>query len=186
MSVLKSNVKSVDRASVVKDGIDKIAELHVVEEKLEPPLVVPSVRDDPAERFIIVHSKDVEEENIALLKEYGKVILFDPLVYMNIPILSLEFDYLLLDIRRREDRYYFQQMEEYLIRYNIISYCYSIEKFEDIHEEIHSVNIMVKFPPKQAFKHDFDRLLLQKKISKPKPALSCFKSALRMFKGDWK
>ena len=37
--------------------------------------------------------------------------MFDPLVYTNINISSLQFDYLLLDLRRKEDRIYFQQID---------------------------------------------------------------------------
>lgn len=150
----------------------------------EEALVVPH---RPVEhQFIIVHSKDIEDTDLALLKEYGKVIVFDPLVYVNIPIQQLTFEYLLLDLRRREDRYYLQQIDDTQDQFYIVSICYAFEKFDDIHEEIGVENIMSKLPPKQAFKADFNRLLLQKKISKPRPALSCFKSLLRLVKGDWK
>ncbi len=161
--------------------------MNVIEEKSEPPLVVPSVKKDLVEKFIIVFTKDIEEDELNLLREYGKIIMFDPLVYTNINISSLQFDYLLLDLRRKEDRIYFQQIDvDLLDAYNVVSYCYSFEKFDEIHDEVGVVNIMTKFPPRQAFKVDFDRLMVQKKISKPKPALSCFKSLLRMVKGDWK
>jgi len=162
-------------------------ELKVIEEKSEPPLVVPSVKKDLVEKFIIVYTKDIEEDELSLLKEYGKIIMFDPLVYTNINITSLQFDYFLLDLRRKEDRIYYQQIDSDLLElYNVVSYCYSFEKFDEIHEEVGVVNIMTKFPPRQAFKVDFDRLMVQKKISKPKAALSCFKSLLRMVKGDWR
>ena len=162
-------------------------QLNVVEKKVDAPLVVPAGKPDPAEKFIIVHSRDIEETDTELLREYGKVIMFDPLVYLNVPIQNLEFDYILLDLRRKEDRHYLQQIDSVVLEnFNIVSICYSFEKSEEYHEEIGVENIMTKLPAKQAFKADFDRLLLQKKISKPRPAMSLFKSFLRLVKGDWK
>lgn len=161
--------------------------VNVIEKKVEAPLIVPAGKDDPADKFIIVHSKDIEENDLDLLREYGRVIMFDPLVYLNVPIQNLDFDYILLDLRRKEDRHYLQQIDPAVLeKFNIVSVCYSFEKLEEFHEEIGAENIMTKFPAKQAFKADFDRLLLQKKISKPRPAMSLFKSLLRLVKGDWK
>jgi hypothetical protein len=138
-------------------------------------------------RFIIAHSVGISETEIALLREYGKVIVFDPSVYLNIPIDKLEFDYILLDLQRKEDRRYFQNIEpDVLSQSHVVSYCYTFEKDEEFHEDLGSINIITKFPDRQAFKADFDRLLLQKKIAKPRAALSCFKSCLRLVKGDWK
>ena len=159
--------------------------IHPLRKEPMDPLIVPFKREEY--KFIIIHSKDVSDTDISLLKEYGKVIIFDPMVYMNIPIQNLIFDYILLDLRRKEDRYYLQQIDESLYeQLHIVSLCYTFEKFDDIHEEIGVKNIISKMPPKQAFKADFDRLLLQKKLGKPRPVLSLFKSFLRLVKGDWK
>ena len=158
-----------------------------------PPLVVQPSHEalivQPAKHnhIIIMITKDLEKEEIDLLKEYGRVILFDPRVYVNIPIHTLEFNYLIMDLRRREDRYYFQQIDESLLeKYKIVSICHSFEKYDDYHEEVGVENILTKLPDKQAFKADFDRLLLQPKISKPRVVLSCIKSLVRLVKGDWK
>lgn len=162
-----------------------------IEIPVQPSLVVPNNDIELVvhhiNRFIIAHSTHVSDEEIALLREYGKVLVFDPSVYLNIPIHKLEFDYILLDLRRKEDRRYFQNIEhDALTQFHVVSYCYSFEKDEDFHEDLGSINIITKFPDRQAFKADFDRLLLQKKIAKPRAALSCFKSCLRLVKGDWK
>jgi hypothetical protein len=157
------------------------------DEKEVPHLVVPSVAANHTDPFIILHSKTISEEDINLLKEYGKVIIFEPKVYVNVNIRSLEFDYLILDLIRREDRIYYSQIDpQFLDKCNIVTICHSFEKDEEYLDEIDGDNTLTKLPEKQAFKVDFDRLLLLKKVSKPRPALSCFKSCLRMVKGDWK
>lgn len=152
------------------------------------PLIVPAGdKPNPAKQFILVISKDMKDSELALLKEYGRVLVFSYDVYHNVPIQNLDFDYFILDIRCNEDRHYFQQIDTNIVGdVNIISYCYSIEKTEDYHQELGVDNIITKLPPKQAFKIDFDRLLLQKKISRPFVFFSCIKSFFRVVKGDWK
>lgn len=171
-------------------------QLDEKDEKVPPPLVVPDVIEMPSryqvplasgDKFLILQSKDIDEEEVALIKEYGRVIVFDPMTYMNVPIHTLAFDYMILDLRRKEDRIFFQQIDSSILdRYHVVSYCYSFQKDDEVHENLDVRNIMTKFPPRQAFKVDFDRLLRQKKITKPNSALSCFKSLLRVVKGDWR
>ena len=55
-----------------------------IEEIIHPPLVVPAIK--PKEKFIIAISKNIEDDSLLLLKEYGKVIQFDNTIYNNIPI----------------------------------------------------------------------------------------------------
>jgi hypothetical protein len=156
--------------------------LHELDLK-EDALVVHPV----AKKFIICVTKDLEQEDIDLLKEYGRVIVFDAKVYLNVNVNLLVFDYLIMDLRNREDRHYFQQIDlSVLETFNVISICHSFEKFDEYHEEVGSNNILTKLPDKQAFKVDFDKLLLQKKITKPRVVLSCIKSLLRLVQGDWK
>lgn len=144
-------------------------------------LVVP---DNQA--FIIVLSRDISDEELHLLREYGKVVTFDHLVYTNIPIKSIDFDYLLIDLRKSEHRRYLQQIPVLLLEtYNMISLCHSIQKHEDYHQELGVDNVLSKLPPRQAFKPDFDMLLLQRKISKPNAGVSCIKSVFRLFNGQW-
>lgn len=161
-------------------------EMNTLDQKVGDPLIVPAGNyEDPADRFILVTTKDLEKEEIDLLKEYGRVILFDSKVYMNISIQRLTFDYFVLDIRKSDDRHYLMQIDkQYMDMYNVISFCHFFQKEDAFHEEVGVDNILTKLPIKQAFKNDFDRLLLQKRITKPQAALSCFKSVLRLFQGD--
>lgn len=140
----------------------------------------------PDEAFLIAISRDLSDEEMALLKEYGKVVVFQPKVYNNIPIESIDFDYLILDIRQSDDRHYLQRVNvQTLEKYNFVSVCHSIQKSEEFHEEMGVDNVLTKLPPKQAFKADFDRMMLQKKISKPNAGISCIKSVFRLFNGQW-
>jgi hypothetical protein len=144
-------------------------------------LVVPE-----AQAFIIVISRDLSEEESTLLRHYGKVVEFDFKVYTNIPLQSIQFDYFILDLRRSEDRHFLQQIPvNVLEQYNLISVCHSIQKGELYHEEIGVDNVLSKLPPQQAFKQEFDRMLMQKKISKPNAGTSCIKSVFRLFNGQW-
>lgn len=155
---------------------------QIIEQK--PPLIVPAGNKvNLSEQIIFVLTKDMTEEQLSLLREYGRVIVFEHKVYVNVPIVSLEFDYLIMDMRIKEDRDYFQQIDPNVIAsMNIISFCHSFEKEDEIHDEIGSDNVITKLPEKQAFKSDFDRLLLLKKISKPRPVVSCVKGCFRIFK----
>ena len=155
-----------------------------LEQKIITPLIVPAI---PNNQFLILHSKDMVQSDIDLLKDYGRVISYDHLIYNNIAINILDFDYMLLDLRCREDRHYYQKIEEsFLEKCHVVSLCHSVEKFEDFHQEIGAANILTKLPDRQAFKTEFDRLLLLKKISKPSLFMSCFKSSIRLVRGDWK
>ena len=148
---------------------------------LPSALVVPE-----AQSFIIVISRDLSEEELDLLVHYGKVVEFDFKVYTNVPLQSIQFEYFILDVRRSEDRHYFQQIGvDILEKYNLISVCHSIQKNEEYHEELGVDNVLTKLPNRQAFKHDFDRMLMQKKISKPNVGASCIKSVFRLFNGQW-
>jgi hypothetical protein len=136
--------------------------------------------------FIIVLSRDLSDDEMELLKEYGRVVKFDHRVYTNIIIKAIDFDYFLLDLRNSEDRQYLQQIPvNVLEEYNLVSICHSVQKGEDYHQEIGVDNVLTKLPPKQAFKAEFDRMMLQKKISKPNAGVSCIKSVFRLFNGQW-
>jgi hypothetical protein len=156
-----------------------------IEEIIHPPLIVPAVKQK--ERFIIAISKNLEEESLELLKEYGKVIQFENNIYNNIPIQTLDFDYFIIDLRRREDRHYLQQIDPiFLETIHVISICHFFEKEDEYHSDIGAENILSKLPDRQAFKDDFNRLLLLKKIKKPNALFSCVKGLFRVAKGDWK
>ena len=154
------------------------------EEKHPVELVVLPIQ--PVEKkFIFVITKNIDDEQLELLKEYGKVIIFDNNIYNNINVSSIDFEFLILDIREKGDREYLQKIEN-MDSFYLISICHSFERFEEYHAEMRVNNILTKLPAKQAYKSEFIKLLLQKKISKPSVALSCYKSFIRLVKGNWK
>ena len=61
----------------------------------ENELVVENIT---VEHIIITCSKDISINEINLLKEYGKVIIFDSKVFQNVPINTLEYDYFILEL----------------------------------------------------------------------------------------
>jgi hypothetical protein len=84
---------------------------QIIEQKPGPLIVPAGNKVNPSEQIIFVLTKDMTEEQLSLLREYGRVIVFEHKVYVNVPIVSLEFDYLIMDMRIKEDRDYFQQID---------------------------------------------------------------------------
>lgn len=125
-------------------------------------------------QFIVVFEKKHTPEHEALLTHYGKVLAYDS-SFINIPLNQHNFDYLLIDINDKQHRNLL--MKEDLNNYNVVVVCSIWSEEEDFISDINAINILHSLPPKQAFKADFDRLLLSKKIRKP----NCAKTILRIF-----
>jgi hypothetical protein len=113
--------------------------------------------------FILCLYKSLSDESLSLLRQYGKVILFSQ-IYINISIHKLLFDYLIIDFRDEEARYYYQRfIKRYMDHYNIILYRYSFENNNGI--EFH--NELSTFPNRQVSKEEFDTILLETPIPAP-------------------
>ena len=126
-------------------------------------------------QFIIVFESKHKPEDVALLSSFAKVLEWDS-SYINIPLKSHQFDYLLVDISDKQHRNLL--MKEDLSNYNVVVICNFFSDDDDFVEDCHCQNVLHSLPPKQAFKADFDKLLLSKKIRKP----SCAKTVLRVVK----
>jgi hypothetical protein len=61
--------------------------------------------------------------------------------------------------------------------FHIIAIVHKWEEMDDFIDDSNCENCLSSLPSKQAFKKDFDRLLLEKKIREP----SCAKSMIRIF-----
>jgi|GEM_PF-4999391 len=126
--------------------------------------------------FILVfESNHNKPENVSLLSSYGKVIEWHS-SFVNIPLSQQIFDYLLIDISDKIHRQLL--MKEDLTKYNIVVVCEWYQDDDDFVEDVKSQNVLHNLPARQAFKSDFDKLLLSKKIRKP----SCAKTVLRVLK----
>lgn len=131
-----------------------------------------TIHDNDIRPFLIIHSRDIELEEIELLKSYGSVFKWDP-SFVNIPLSAHHFDYCLLDIHHKDVRMLLMKTD--LSPYHIVIVSRIWESEDDFHEDIQAENVIHSFPPRQAFAGEFNRLLLIPKIRKP----SCAKAILR-------
>tara|TARA_R110002126_G_scaffold103952_2_gene237199 strand:- start:3945 stop:4181 length:237 start_codon:yes stop_codon:yes gene_type:complete len=58
-------------------------------------------------------------------------------------------------------------MKEDLSLYHVIAVVGLLDRHDDTHSDVKAANLIHTFPLQQAFKNDFDRLLLSAKIRKP-------------------
>lgn len=136
--------------------------------------------DDPVNNkpFLLACSRDVELGELELLKSYGQVLVWHE-SFRNIPLSSHKFDYCLFDLREKAHRDAI--MKEDIAAYNVVCIVGLLDTFDDFVEDLTAMNCVRTFPARQAFKSDFDRLLLSAKIRKP----SCFKSIIRFLQHLW-
>lgn len=128
--------------------------------------------DQKEKSFILACSRDVEPEELELLKSYGSVLVWHE-SFRNIPLTSHKFNYALFDLREKTHRD--ALMKEDLTQYSVVCVVSLFDSFDDFVEDVNAINSIRTFPARQAFKADFDRLLVSSKIRKP----SCVKSLVR-------
>lgn len=122
-------------------------------------------------RIVFCQYKLLSKEDIHLLRKYGNVIIYDS-CYKNINCNQLKFEYLLLDFTNVEQRTYYQK---YILgnidSYRVILYRYAYETNNGF--SVH--NELTKLPNEEAFKKDFDFLLLQETIPSPRCCISLYR-----------
>lgn len=160
--------------------------MNVLDNIALPDVIVPKQNNDAVAAaddspvFLLVASRDLAEDEMSLLQLYGKVLTYDN-CHINIPLSDLiqqnNANYVIFDVRNKQHRMAISKASiNHESNYHIIAVVNSWEKFDDFVDDINSENCLSSFPPKQAFKRDFDTLLLEKKIRKP----SCLKNGLRI------
>jgi hypothetical protein len=122
--------------------------------------------------FLLCCSRDIEQHELELLKSYDKVFQFHE-SFRNIPLNSHEFRYGLFDLREKVHRDALQK--EDLSRYHVVCVISLFDSRDDFVFDLNSKSCIRSFPQRQAFRNDFERLLLTAKIRKP----SILKSLLR-------
>lgn len=138
--------------------------------------------------FLIVASRDLESDELDLLKLYGKVLEYDN-CHINIPLFDLirqnDANYVLFDIRNKEHRMAISKALSECDKNNahIVAIVHSWEKLDDFIDDSKCENCMSSLPPKQAFKNDFDTLLLEKKIRQPSVAKNFLRILYKVFSG---
>ena len=141
-----------------------------ISQPLDPTLLVPYV----PKPVVICLYRSIQSTSLSLLREYGKVVEFGP-AYTNVPVTSFPFDYLILDLREEDHRFYYQR---YIFRnhtnYHLILYRYSFETSNGIYFH----NEITEFPSLQVSKDEFDMVLLESPLPAPP---SCLVSLCRYF-----
>jgi hypothetical protein len=137
------------------------------------PVMNAVLNDIVLKKFILCITRDLTEEDRALFRDY-RLLEYDDSVHKNIPVDQLRFDFLVVDLREKGDRYAFmKEIQPRREQYNIIVYCHGFE-LNDI--EIPYDNALSSFPARQARREDFEMLLLMERVKKPRwwiSLLSC-------------
>ena len=131
--------------------------------------------------FIILHSKELQPEELEIFKKFGKIAQFDD-TYHRIDAEKLNFDYMFLDLHSKNARLFYGELD--LEKYNVLAYINIYEKYNPnlTKEELQCDNIITSIPkPLTPFKEDFDKALLEKKIKKPNKIISFFSFCLNIF-----
>jgi hypothetical protein len=133
----------------------------------QPLLPEPSVPVYGNKSFpiVIITTRDIDLE---LFKSYGKVIQYEP-CYNNIDLSQLDFKYLFLDLRKSDDRVYYQKHVAPLKdQVKEVLYHYPFEDYDDFDVDVRRT----KIPHKQATVEMFHQLLFQPQLPKPRACLS--------------
>ena len=150
------------------------------EEKEEKKEEVQKVGTAPIKRFILCISKELDKDIVRALQNYGKMLTFEDNMNNMCPDM-FEFDYLVLDLRKKQDRYFFlKQIKPVEAKYNVLLYCSNYE-VDDLKDDAHYDNVLTSFPTRQARKVDFDDLLLLERLPKPRWYVSLFKCLFKWY-----
>lgn len=122
--------------------------------------------------FLLACSRKLEPAEMELLKSYGKVLVFDN-SFRNIPLKQHQFEYALFDLSEKVHRD--TLCKEDLSPYHVVCVVGLLDGYDDFPSDLGAENCVRSFPARQAFKSEFDRLILSRKVRKP----SKLKSFLR-------
>lgn len=137
-------------------------------DKLPPlPSVVnpPVVPADESKRFVIIYSKEIPEEEKAILKQFGNVVEWRE-QFVNLPFDRLSpFDYLLIDARSKNARLTLGR--EDLSQYNTVCYVSWVQKgIESFIGQVQGIEI-TSIPKQVVNKQDLDTQLTNEKLVAP-------------------
>lgn len=134
-------------------------------------------------RFVIITSKDLTEEDRQAFRNYGKLLEYDYHL-VNVDFETLEFDYLVCDIREKSHRE--ALIKHDLTNYQVVCYVNFYEKAEDfvrqINERNPDANILTSIPKRSINREYFEKSLLEEKLISP----SLVKQVLRFVLGCFK
>ena len=149
----------------VDDGVSAVRERTPSNELLVPPAPKNLPKTFP---IVVILTRDIKPEELDLFKSYGKVIQYEP-CYNNIDLLQLDFQYLFLDLRKPDDRVYYQKHVAPLKDdVKEVLYHHPFEEYDDFDVDVKRT----KLPQKQATVDMFHQLLFQAQLPKPRACLS--------------
>jgi hypothetical protein len=141
---------------------------------LIPRAQAPVENDDEPyndKRFIVILSRDLSEEDKQIFRQHGKVLCWSP-AFLNVGFDSLEFDYLLIDVRSKEARLTLNRQD--LSKFNLVSYCFWVQKNTDeFLLQLKPVQI-TSIPQHAINRKDFEMMMLNEKLNAPSIAKSVF------------
>jgi hypothetical protein len=132
----------------------------------------PNLPVNNSSKIVICLSKSLSKDDLKLLQYYGQVEEYSHSIHNNVELDKIDFDYLLLDLRKPEDRLYVQKhVLNNLQKINLVLFRYSFEGDNGISYNVERTEL----PSKQISKKVFDELLLSRQLEAP----SCIISLLR-------
>jgi hypothetical protein len=142
--------------------------------------VVAAVEEKKDEkRVIICVTRDIAEDDLSLLKGYGKILSYNHNLHNNLSCDRFEWEYLVLDLRDSDCRYYY--MRHVLPHKDEYSICCYHFPFEDQDDLLEVDSYFTSFPKEQATKKSFNELMLMKRLTKPRAAISLLKCCLALY-----
>lgn len=130
-------------------------------------------------RFVIICSRDMSDQDVAIFREHGKVLKWKKESFLNIDFEQLDFDFLLIDIREKEARLTLNRQD--LTKYNKVAYVYAIQKgIDDFLDEMDTVDIS-SIPEHAINTKDFKHQLMTQKITAPSLTKSFLRFVVRCF-----
>ena len=129
------------------------------------------MRED--KRIVICLSKSLSKDDKRLLQHYGRFVEYDHHIQNNVDLEKVDFDYLSLDLRKQEDRFYLQKhVLNHLEEVNLVLFRYQFEGDNGLSYTSEKTEL----PPKQISKKVFDQLLLTKNVDSPSCIISFLKA----------
>ena len=143
-------------------------------EEVKVEVVQPEIPQTEKDKIVIIlHTKDVSQEDRDLLKKFGKLRDMNYSMF-NLDLSQLDCDYLLVDVRDKLNKLHITRVD--VDKFKFVAFVQPFQKHDNIFEGfLDEINVMTKFPTdyKVAFKSEFDDVLTSMKKIKNS---SCFLS----------
>ena len=142
--------------------------------------IVAAVEEKKEEkRVIICCTRDIAEDDLSLLKGYGKVLSYSHNLHNNLSCDRFQWDYLILDLRDSDCRYYYMKyVLPHKDEYAVAVFHFPFEDQDDL---LDADSYFTSFPREQATKQSFNELMLMNRIKKPRAAVSLLKCCLSLY-----